>query len=125
MQIRPHKFMQKHEEIQPLRRSWSLLVVSIFSLIIIFLLIFFVDPLQPMSVSILTIPPLVILYLLIFISLFGIISFLWKSKLHGILVASLMVIYLLFRQNNLTHPFFAVMLLALFLVIELMFTYKK
>lgn len=125
MQIHPHKLMQKHEEIQPVGRSWSLLVISIISLIIIFLLIFFVDPLQPLSISILVIPPIVILYLLIFISLFGIISFLWKSKLHGILVASLMVLYLIFRQNNLTHPFFAVMLLALFLVIELMFTYKK
>lgn len=78
------------------------------------------DALFTMQLSVLP-----VFHALLFLFLFGISSFLLRSKIHGVLIGLVVVIYLLFRQNDLTHPFFALMLAALFLVLELLFSYKK
>lgn len=61
--------------------------------------------------------------LFLFFYLLGI--FLLKSKKHGILAGSFVIIYLVFRLNNLKEPFFLYLLLALFLVLEFLFTGHK
>ena len=45
-----------------------------------------------------------------------------KSKKHALIITLFVVSYLLFRLNNLTHPLFLILLLALFLVAEFLFT---
>lgn len=64
-----------------------------------------------------------------FFFLFGVFfsggAFLFKSKSHGILFGLFIVIYLILRINNLTHPFFLILLFALFLTLELMVSYRK
>jgi hypothetical protein len=58
-------------------------------------------------------------------ALFCLGTFAFKSKAHGFLIAAFVVIYLAFRLNNLTHPFFFILLFALFLSLELFVSYRK
>jgi hypothetical protein len=44
-----------------------------------------------------------------------------KSKKHGLFLGFFVVLYLIFRLNNLTHPLFLILLIALFLVVEFLF----
>lgn len=58
---------------------------------------------------------------LLFFFVFSVFSFFAKSNKQGILAAIFCSLYLLLRLNNLTHPFFLVLLLAIFLTLELLF----
>jgi hypothetical protein len=107
------------------KRSWKLLLLAILSGSLLGLLIFFVPPETTYSLSIVQISVLPFFFLLLFTFVFAGVSYIFKSKIHGILAALLAITYLVFRQNSLTHPFFALLLLALFLVLELLFTYRK
>ena len=107
------------------KRSWKLLTLGIFSFILLALLIYFVPPATSYTIYSLHLSVILGFFLLLFIFLFAVSSYLFKSKIHGILIATLAITYLIFRQNDLTHPFFALLLLALFLVLELLFTYRK
>lgn len=120
-----HKKVLHKQYLPSSKRSWGLLVLSISSLAGIMYLVIYTAPTSFFAVSSFQVSVLPIFFLLLFLFLFGGCAFIFKSKIHGILIALLAVVYLLFRQNDLTHPFFAVLLLALFLVLELMFTYKK
>jgi hypothetical protein len=105
--------------------SFLLVTLSIVSMFALGSLVYFVPPTFKLTLGTLQIPIIFLFFLLLFVFLFAIGSFLFKSKIHGILIALLAIVYLVFRLNNLTHPFFAVLLLALFLVLELLFTYRK
>lgn len=107
------------------KRSWKLLVLALFSGSLFVLFLYFVPPERVYSFSTLQFSVIPLFYVLLFTFLFAAVSFAFKSKIHGILAALLTVTYLVFRQNSLTHPFFALLLLALFLVLELLFTYRK
>ncbi len=107
------------------KRSWKLFVLSILSFSALVYLVIFTAPTASFDVLTIPIPVLPFFFSLLFLFLFSLCTFLFNSRMHGVLIALLAIIYLLFRQNDLTHPFFAVLLLALFLVLELMFTYKK
>lgn len=107
------------------KRSWKLLFVSMLAFVGLVYLIWGVDPEQTVLVLSYPLSIFPLFFISLFLFLFGITSFLFKSKVHGILIAMIIVAYLLFRQNDLTHPFFAILLLALLLVLELMFTYRK
>jgi hypothetical protein len=71
------------------------------------------------------IPILYVFFFLLFATCFYLGAFITKSNKHGILFALLVCIYLVFRINNLTHPLFGVLLVALFLILELLFRYNK
>ncbi|HUQ85647.1 MAG TPA: hypothetical protein VM077_04945 [Candidatus Limnocylindrales bacterium] len=62
---------------------------------------------------------------LLFLSLLSTISLISKSSKHGLLFGLFAVCFLSFRLNGLTHPFFFLLLAALFLVLELLFSYRK
>lgn len=63
-------------------------------------------------------------FVLLFILLFSITS-IFLRLVHGLLVASFVTIYLLFRLFGLRHPFFALLLALLFIVFELFFSSSK
>jgi hypothetical protein len=106
-------------------RPYLLLVLGILSLTSLgFLLINFSPESQPMIFNI-TIPLLPVFLFLLFTTLYFLGSFACKSKSHGFLIALFVLIYLLFRLNNLTHPFFFILLFALFLTLELFVSYRK
>lgn len=71
---------------------------------------------------------LVILYVflpLLFLCIFSLVAYVFKSKMHAGLIASFTIIYLIFRLNNLTHPFFLMMLLLLLLSLEFLVSHKR
>jgi hypothetical protein len=113
------------------KRPLPLLIIGILSLTALFYLIYFFSPdinitfpavalVLPGSISkYINIPPVDVFFILLTIFLFSLGSYVFKSIKHGILIAGFAVTYLIFRLNHLTNPFFLVLLLALFFVLEL------
>lgn len=62
---------------------------------------------------------------LVFIFLFSFATYIFKNKTQGVLIGFFVLSFFIFRLNNLTHPFFFILLVALFLTLELLFTYRK
>jgi hypothetical protein len=106
-----------------MKRNYWFLLLSIITFTALGFVVYFFPP--NYTVTSLQISIVYAFYTLIFLSLFSAGSFIFKSHVHGILLGLVVVAYLLFRQNDLTHPFFALLLAALFLVLELLFSYKK
>jgi hypothetical protein len=119
------------------KRPLSLLIIGIICLILLACLIYFFSPYTNLTFSqnyvsipfsldkLIQIPPMIVLFILTAISLFTLGTYTFKSKTHGILIAGLFVTYLLFRLNNLTNPFFLILLLALFFTLEMLVSSRK
>ena len=119
------------------KRPLALLFIGIFSLLTLACLLYFFSPFAnltlpdtiagvPFSINkFVQIPPLLVFFLLVSIFLFSISSYIFKSKTHGVLIAGFVDIYLLFRLNHLTHPFFLFLLLALFFTLEMLVSSKN
>jgi len=119
------------------QRPLVLLITAIISFLALCCFVYFVSPTKEITLPgsltdlpfsfdrFLHIPPISIFFVLIALFLFSAGSYLLKSKAHGILIAGFVVIYLLFRLNHLTHPFFLILLLALFFVLELLVSSKN
>ena len=119
------------------KRPLSLLIIGILSFITLASFVYFFSPdtiitfpgmvaYLPLSlVQYIRIPPFSIFFLLLAIFLFSIGSYLFKNKIHGILIAVFVVTYLIFRLNHLTNLFFLFLLLALFVTLELFVSNKR
>ena len=107
------------------KRSPLLLVLTAFSIIALSSLIFLLPPNWQFKVGSLSLQILYIFFPILFLFLFSFITYLFRSKTHGVLVASFTIVYLIFRLNNLTHPFFLMLLLLLLLTLELLVSHKK
>ncbi len=88
-------------------------------------LIYFFPPDYQITLYQLTIPILYPFFLVVFLTIYFLINNLFRSKKHGLLLASFTIVYLLFRLNNLTHPIFLALLIGLFLIAEILFTRPK
>lgn len=64
-------------------------------------------------------PTILLFYILLSLFLFTTVSYFFKSKIHGVLITAFVIIYLIFRLNHLTNPFFLIILLALFVTLEM------
>lgn len=62
---------------------------------------------------------------LLFCFLFFLTTYLFKNRIHGLLLGLFVVMVLIFRLNGITHPFFSILLFALFLTIEVLFSLDK
>jgi len=107
------------------RRPVKLLAAGIFFLILQIILIIYLPPDIQFSIYNKPIYVLYIFFPVLFLFLFSLGSYLFNNKIHGLLLALFVISYLLFRLNNLTHPFFLLLLLALFVVLEFLFSYRK
>jgi hypothetical protein len=118
---------RKHSNINPRNKKnvKLFLLLGIPSFLGLMATIFFFSPDTNLSLSNYKIPLLPLFFLLLFSFFFSLGSFLFKSKIHGLLLGLFVISYLLFRLNNLTHPFFFILLAGLFLTLELLFTYRK
>ncbi|HZE87347.1 MAG TPA: hypothetical protein VE090_04020 [Methylomirabilota bacterium] len=101
------------------------LISALLSLVALIFLIISFPPTLQVSLLHISFSLLVIFFLLLGIFLFTTGTYLFKSKKHGILFACFIVSYLVLRLNNLTHPFFFILLCALFLTLELLFNYRR
>jgi hypothetical protein len=66
-----------------------------------------------------------LLFPLLFLFLFSTTTFITKNIKHGMLLGLFVICYLGLRLVNLTHPFFFLLLAGLFLMLELLFSYKR
>lgn len=113
------------------KRPLLLLLIGMLSFIAFICVIYFLPPKTTLSLpeefstlpfsleKVIQLPTLILFFVLLGMFLFSIGAYLFKNKAHGVLIAGLVIIYLLLRLNHLTHPFFLILLLALFFVLEL------
>ncbi len=106
-------------------KNIGFLLIGIILLFFLILLISFFSPNTELSFLSYKIPVLIVFFLLLFSTIFSLGTYIFKSKTQGVLFGLLIIGFLIFRVNNLTHPFFFILLGALFLTLELLFTYKK
>jgi hypothetical protein len=107
------------------KRPLPFLILSAITLICLTALISLFAPDQQLTINNLQLTPLYGFFALLFLFIFSTFTYLLKSKKHGILIAGFALIYLVFRLNDLTHPFFFILLAALFLTVELLVSYRK
>jgi len=107
------------------KRPLLLLVGSIILFILCGVLLVAFPPNNSVSLLSLNITLVPLFLILLFFFLFSITTYLFKNKNHGILFGSFVITYLIFRLNNITHPFFFILLIALFLTIEILFSLDK
>lgn len=106
------------------KRPIALLLLSVLTLFVLLFVIFFIPPSNSVQVFGIFIPILLFFFPLLFIFLFSLLSFLYRKKTHGVLGGCFLVLYLLLRLGGFTHPLFLLILLALFLILELLFAKK-
>ena len=106
------------------RRRRSILFILLFFVSTCFL-IFYFPPNYQMSIQQYSFSILYLFFASLFLFLFFTGVFVLRSKKHGFFIGLFAVSYLLLRMNNLTHPLFLFLLLALFLVTEFLFARPK
>lgn len=107
------------------KRPITYLFISIVSLVSFSWVIYFFPPNYTFTVISYKLPVISFFFPLLFLFVFSTTTYLSKSTKHGILAGLFAVAFLIFRLNNLTHPFFFLLLASLFLILELMFSYRK
>ena len=119
------------------KRQLPLLIIGIISLIMLVYLIYFSSPNTSFGISqifqnisfplekFIQVPSLILFFILLALFLFSTISYIFKNKIHGTLITSFAIIYLIFRHTHLTNLFFLILLLALFVTLELFVSNKR
>ena len=92
--------------------------------ILVFLIINF-PPNFYMNFGILKINSFYIFLISLFVSGFGIFSFILRNFRRGFFIGLFSVVFFYLRYLNLTHIFFLIMLLIIFVCLELFFIHKK
>jgi hypothetical protein len=109
----------------PNKRSIMFLLVGILLGIATVLSVLLIPPTMTFTVAAQQLSVVPLFLCLLFFFLFFLSTYIINSKIHGVLIAAFVVCYLLFRLNNLTHPLFLLLLTAIFIVLELFFSFKK
>lgn len=107
------------------RRPFLYLFAGILFLSLFAGLVYYYPPTADINMFTYSVPLIPLFIVLLSGSLFFLGTYAFKNKAHGALIASFVLIYLLFRLNDLTHPFFFILLFALFLSLELFVSYRK
>lgn len=109
------------------RHKRSLLFLSLFSssLTGLFLLITKLQPTYTVHLYTVQFPILPLFFLLVFLALFSLITYLFRRMIHGVVAGLLVVTILLLRMFTLTHPIFFLLAGAAAVAIDLFFVYRK
>src|SRR4051812_43512247 len=105
----------------PKKYSWKVLCLVLISAILLIITILTVPPLTPFKIGFLSLPALLVFFVLLCVFCSSLIFFLFHSLRHGVLFSLLVVSYLILRLNSLTSPLFLILLLGLFLTLEFLF----
>jgi len=103
---------------------WLLVIGSLFLVLLIYILIFF-SPKSSIVNGQWSIDVLPFFFILTFSSFFFLFSFFLSNFRRGLFIGLFVSAYFLLRFLNLTHIFFLIMLLIVFITLELFFSYKK
>ena len=101
------------------------MIPGIVSFVLLALLVYFFPPSFSFSFLISQISILNFFFVLLFLFLYFTAAYILNSKKHALLIGLFAVSYLLLRINGLVHPFFLILLLGIFFMLELLFSYKK
>lgn len=103
------------------RRNYLNLAVSLtcLGLLIYFILNFAPD--KNFSILKLSLPTLPVFFLLFFAAIYEALAYFLNNKRQGFFISLFTTIYLILRFFKLTHPFFLILILALFVTFELLF----
>lgn len=107
------------------RKPIKFLLISLISLPLIGFLIYSFPPNWKFEIGNLKLEIIYLLFPIIFLFFFSLTTYFSKNTKHGLLLGLFVVSLLAFRMNNLTHPFFLLLLAAFFLTLELLFSYRK
>jgi hypothetical protein len=99
------------------RRSVKQLLLPTLILVVLIFIVFYFPP----SYDI-----LMIFFILFFLFFYSFFLFVFKSKIHCLLITAFLTVSLFFVLNSLTNPIFFIMLAALFVVVEMIVnSYRK
>ncbi len=102
------------------QRKKIFLISSVVSLVGLITIILFLPPTFEISFSLLSLPIIYISFILIFLFLYSLTAYVFKSFIHGILVGLFPITYLILRLNDLRNPIFFILLLGLFIAMEIL-----
>jgi hypothetical protein len=111
------------ETMQKKKRPLRLLVVFFISLVALLYIVFTIPP--NMTLPVVSFPALPVFFFFLFFTICSLISFIFKSFIHGVLAGLALIVYLYFRLINLTQPIYLILLIALVLTLELLFAQRK
>jgi hypothetical protein len=107
------------------KKNYLQIPIIILSLIGLIYLIFFTNPNQVFSALFFKTTSLPLFFILIFIFISNLSAFFLKNQRRGIFLGLLVIGILLLIFYQFIHPFFIIMLLALFGVLELVFSHHR
>lgn len=107
------------------KRSLPFLLLSLLLFAALVGLLFFLPPTVYLTTVPFSFTTLYLFFPLVFLFLFFSSAYFLKNKTQGLLIALFVITYLLFRLNNLTHPFFFFLLATLFVALGFLFNYRK
>jgi len=107
------------------RRNYFLLILSLLFLIGLVYLIIYISPNQVFQVLSIKISVLLLFFLLTFLFIFSFMAFWLKNLRRGMFFGFLIIGLLLLLFYRFIHPFFIIMLIALFGVLELFFSHRR
>lgn len=100
-------------------------MLFILCFVLLSLIIIYIPPTSTLIIAGVPLSPLPYFLMLTFGLFLAISALLFNTVIHGILIGLFLVCYLLLRVNDLAHPFFLILLSAIFLTIELMISSRK
>jgi hypothetical protein len=107
------------------KRPMRLLLLSVLSLILILFVVFMLPPSFVIDLSGIKLSVVPFLFLFTGIFVFSVVTYIFGNAKHGILASLFVLIYFWLRLNKLFHPMFTLLLVALFLTLELLFSARK
>ena len=124
--VKPHFYCVKLCSIMRRRRRPILLLLFSFLLFacLAYLILNF-DPAYKLTIYNLQLTILPIFLALVFLSTLSLSSYLLNNSRRGLFISLFITSYLLLRFFHLTHLFFLILLIALFFVLELLFSNRK
>lgn len=120
--VRRHTFEKKPKRN---KRSITWLLIAIVSFLLTCGLLYFFTPNQKVVSILPQFTTMAIFFLLLGSTLFSLGTYVFKNKAHGTLIAVFVLSCFFFLLQDLRHPFFFIMLFALFLTLELFVSYRK
>lgn len=117
-----HKTSRSHKK---LTNRILFFMLFILCFVLLSLIIIYIPPTSTLIIAGVPLSPLPFFLMLTFGLFLAISALLFNTVIHGILIGLFLVCYLLLRVNDLAHPFFLILLSAIFLTIELMISSRK
>ena len=102
-----------------------MLLLSVLSLITLLFIIFMLPPTYSIAFSRIHVSIILLLFIVAGLCIFAVVTYTFGSAKHGILASLFVLLYFWLRLNKIFHPMFALLLVALFLTLELLFSAKR